>query len=581
MRLQRKLIQTFILLVIPLLLNLLIFIGITLNFRSVTQQVTHLFETQSDTLHLKSQFASLEATLLRYQIDGDVNFQSQYTSQLAVSNNRLNSYLQQYDSPNIRITLDQLNRAFSTTETISDQLILLQDSQRTELEAFNKDIILLFEQLLGESETNNRSIGLVNLITTLHKIESAVLHYLIQPDIPSRIAFADATADWNTQIHALHPHYDSSFIHEIETLFMQIENNGERLINDRDQQQAEFALFSANQFVMNEQLISQNLIPYTSENLHSTQVRLITRLNIIVGISIFISTIGLMVSVGFAVSILRRLGTGFTNLLEGANRVTQGEYTSPIVVESTDEIRQLADTFNLMMSEIRNRQQRLESRISELVILRKKLAVVQEEERRMVGLDLHDGLSQILLSANMHTHALQSYLSPLGKDATRELNMVKTRLQEAIHEVRWMMSELRPTDLEDFGFLDGLRHYANRVAKNQGWILTFEVESTLEKLDAISPIVQTVIFRVMQEALSNARKHAETTYIAIEINLTLHQLQIWVKDQGKGFNLNMLQDERKTTGLIGMKERVQSLDGELLILSHPHQGTQICINIPI
>ena len=114
-----------------------------------------------------------------------------------------------------------------------------------------------------------------------------------------------------------------------------------------------------------------------------------------------------------------------------------------------------------------------EMRLSQLV---RRLALVQEEERRLVGLDLHDGLTQILLSANMHLNTFAALAEELDQPTQSELDLVRTRLQDAIDEVRWVVSELRPTELEDYGLVDGLRNYVTRVAQVEGWQVEFSAD---------------------------------------------------------------------------------------------------------
>ncbi|MCP4289098.1 MAG: GAF domain-containing protein, partial [Gammaproteobacteria bacterium] len=190
-----------------------------------------------------------------------------------------------------------------------------------------------------------------------------------------------------------------------------------------------------------------------------------------------------------------------------------------------------------------------ETRLNALV---QKLALVQENERRLVGLDLHDGLTQILLSANMHLNTFAALAKIGDEPADAELSLVRMRLQESIREVRWVVSELRPTELEDFGLVDGLRQYATKVAQAQKWQLTFATD-----LDAglMAPAVETAVFRIVQEALTNIRKHAYSKRVSLSLATADSCLTIQVQDWGAGFDVNRLGGENTHLGLVGMQER--------------------------
>ncbi len=143
----------------------------------------------------------------------------------------------------------------------------------------------------------------------------------------------------------------------------------------------------------------------------------------------------------------------------------------------------------------------------------KQLVHVQEEERRLVGLDLHDGLTQILLSTNMHLNTFAA-LAEEGSNgqAQVEFGLVRTRLKEAIEEVRWVVSELRPTELEDFGLVDALRMYVTKIAEVENWHVEFSAD--LGQI-TLSSTVESAVFRITQEAINNVRKHAYTSKILV------------------------------------------------------------------
>jgi signal transduction histidine kinase len=218
----------------------------------------------------------------------------------------------------------------------------------------------------------------------------------------------------------------------------------------------------------------------------------------------------------------------------------------------------------------------LADRETRLHALAQKLAHVQEGERRLVGLDLHDGLTQLLLSANMHLNTLAALSNGLEDQARVELALARARLREAIEEARRVVSELRPAALEEFGLVGGLRQYVTEMAQTENWKVEFNAEPAQIKLD---PAIEAAIFRITQEALTNARKHAGTSQIRVGLRATETDLILIVQDWGRGFNPTAISEER--LGLVGMYERAALLDGECQIESQPGQGARVWIRVPI
>lgn len=209
-----------------------------------------------------------------------------------------------------------------------------------------------------------------------------------------------------------------------------------------------------------------------------------------------------------------------------------------------------------------------EIRLNHLV---QQLAHVQEEERRLVGLDLHDGLTQILLSTNMHLNTFAALTGEgINGQAQTEFGLVRTRLKEAIKEVRWVVSELRPTELEDYGLVDALRMYVKKVAEVENWQVEFS--ANIEKI-TLSATVETAVFRITQEAINNVRKHANSSKILVSLKNESDYITLEIQDWGCGFNLADIIGNNQQLGLIGMKERAALIKGNLEIDSQPDQGT--------
>ncbi len=208
-----------------------------------------------------------------------------------------------------------------------------------------------------------------------------------------------------------------------------------------------------------------------------------------------------------------------------------------------------------------------------------KLVNSQEEERRRISRDIHDGLGQMIVSAFQYLQAHEYSLSEghPRETFTRGLSV----LQQCIGETRRVMSDLRPSTLDDFGLVVALQQQLDGVAREAGWHATFEVDGAVARL---IPAVETTVFRVVQEALNNARKHAAATRVAVTLAACADEVVVEVRDWGRGFAVDGVtaRPERgEHLGLMGMRERVALLGGRVAIASAPGAGTTVRIALPV
>jgi two-component system sensor histidine kinase DegS len=203
---------------------------------------------------------------------------------------------------------------------------------------------------------------------------------------------------------------------------------------------------------------------------------------------------------------------------------------------------------------------------------------VQEEERRLVGLDLHDGLTQLLLSVNMHLNTLASLKPDLDSQATTELLLGRTRLRQAIQEAQQVVSELRPAGIEELGLVDGLRQYLLQTRETRKWEIEYKAAPGEINL---APAYENAIFRIAQEALTNAYKHGGAAKVKVHLHVADNNLILEIRDWGRGFNSDKLTDsESKRLGLLGMQERAALLGGVCKIESQPGRGTRVWVSVP-
>lgn len=193
----------------------------------------------------------------------------------------------------------------------------------------------------------------------------------------------------------------------------------------------------------------------------------------------------------------------------------------------------------------------------------------QEAERRRIAAALHDDPIQVMSAVDMRLQMLAAY--PNSVDVT-EIQALETDVREAIERMRSMLFELRPVALDREGLVVALRLYAEHAAATTGW--SWEVEGEID--DELGPDDQVLLYRIAQEAIQNARKHADATYVRIEVTAADGGVGVRVHDDGAGF----VPDDAATPapghlGLTAMQESAELAGGWVRVSSAPGSGTTV------
>ena len=200
----------------------------------------------------------------------------------------------------------------------------------------------------------------------------------------------------------------------------------------------------------------------------------------------------------------------------------------------------------------------------------------QEAERERICLDVHDGVTQTMASAFQYFQATETAL-PEGSHQARQLLLRASALvRQAIQESREVINSLQPATLRDLGLVPTLRQEMRQLEQETGWQVDF-------KTDAISLAqdVETGLYRIIHEAITNTRKHADTKRLSVRISTADDRVKVEVRDWGIGFNYNPRDiSKRHGTGLLSMSRRAELLQGACDIQSNPGQGTTVRVEIP-
>ncbi len=222
-------------------------------------------------------------------------------------------------------------------------------------------------------------------------------------------------------------------------------------------------------------------------------------------------------------------------------------------------------------------QQRLQLRT-----LNQKLTAVQEAERKQLARELHDEMGQALTAISINLSAIAQ---ALPSDCNPNINerLVETDLltNQTLEQIRELSFNLRPTTLDDLGLVPTLHWYINLYAKRVNIETEFEVIDLEERL---SPEIETALYRIVQEALTNVARHAKATKVRLLLRRRMAVVVVFIEDNGQGFDMAEIINREIAeggTGLVGMRERVILLGGKFNIQSALQQGTQLSIDIPL
>jgi signal transduction histidine kinase len=335
------------------------------------------------------------------------------------------------------------------------------------------------------------------------------------------------------------------------------------------------------------------------ESSEGTQGRLRLRDQLLVAVPVLVG-VGLLFSLGAARSLLQPLG----RLSEAAGRIARGEIDRALPDLGADEIGQLGRSFESMrlalqrsFAEVREANERLEARVKERTqqlealygeirehdeargrLLRKVISA-QEEERKRIARELHDETCQMISAVGMSLDtALSAPAPPEVRQRVEDARALAHRTLSGVHE---LILDLRPSVLDDLGLVPAIRWLATRHLTPLG----VSVRCELEEMDRRIPVeMETALFRVVQEVLTNVARHARAESVLIQLSVEANTLEIEIEDDGEGFvpeHVVTPQPGGRGLGLMGLRERVELLGGSVRIDSAPGRGARVLVRVPL
>ncbi|WP_416151263.1 histidine kinase [Salipaludibacillus sp. HK11] len=258
----------------------------------------------------------------------------------------------------------------------------------------------------------------------------------------------------------------------------------------------------------------------------------------------------------------------------------RGSLNRKITIQRKDELKKLADELNLLTDDL---EQQI---VSMRRVLNENATLIDEaekgaslEERRKLARDLHDAVSQELFAVSMALAAIPKVVHSDPQKAEKLFNQIEKMVHHAQQELRALIMHLRPVTLEGKSLKQAMVSLMGEL-KNKHPNLEFQCD--LKAIPFIEKGVEEQLFRVLQEGLSNALRHASPQLIGLQAHLREERLLVVLEDDGIGFDsANIEQNKTGNYGLTSMKERMMELGGHFTIISYPEKGTRLEFRIPL
>jgi signal transduction histidine kinase len=309
---------------------------------------------------------------------------------------------------------------------------------------------------------------------------------------------------------------------------------------------------------------------------------------------IFIGT-AFILTIGISRSIVSPLN----ELIQATDRISKGDLSKAIPPQGSDEIGVLSMSFEIMrrrlvesMESITRHNQELESRVEKRTRqinesqkraedLLKKIISSQEDERKRIARELHDGTLQELSAALMKIDMCRLHPEEV---TTAKVSMIRDIVAQTLDGVLGIIQNLRPTMLDDLGLAAAIKSLLELHLAENGINYFINTDTMSDK--RFPPEVEITLFRIIQEAVVNISRHARAENVFVLFKIERETVNVDIEDDGEGFDLNdvylpFASQDRRGLGLMGMRERVFLMRGKIEICSMPGLGTRVGIRIPL
>lgn len=292
--------------------------------------------------------------------------------------------------------------------------------------------------------------------------------------------------------------------------------------------------------------------------------------------TVIVSAIGILAATFLTVILTRPILT----LMHAAQAVGHGDFSPRITRWANDEIGELSDAFNSMAAGLARAEKERAEREQLRSYYLSQIITAQEDERQRIARELHDETGQALASLMVGLRNVEE--APSSAEMHRRLNELRQITSHTLEEVRQMAIDLRPSVLDDHGLIVAVQGYTQDYSQRHQ--LPVDYQTIGFNGERLPPPIETALYRIVQEALTNVAKYAQAHRISVLLDKRPGQISAIVEDDGCGFDVASTLSaapHARRLGLYGMQERAALCGGTLTIESRPGGGTSVFVRLPM
>jgi two-component system sensor histidine kinase DegS len=251
-----------------------------------------------------------------------------------------------------------------------------------------------------------------------------------------------------------------------------------------------------------------------------------------------------------------------------------------MVVKADELVSKVDIALTFLTGNLSEISQQMEG-IQQKQLLGGKIILAQEEERKRVAREIHDGPAQSMANVVLQAEFCEKLVINNRDQIVDELRELKKVVKNSLQEIRRIIFNLRPMTLDDLGLVPTIKRYISELKDREGFEVRFEFRGEEKRL---TNTYEVALFRLIQESLNNARKYSQAQNVVVTIAITDSAISVKISDDGRGFNLQKILSEvtgKVSFGILSMKERIELLNGKITIDTAIGAGTCITAELPL
>jgi two-component system sensor histidine kinase UhpB len=301
------------------------------------------------------------------------------------------------------------------------------------------------------------------------------------------------------------------------------------------------------------------------------------------GLALFFATVGITASLVINYFILRTMLYPVDALQKMVEQIDRGDTNVRARVEEIHDpqLQRLAESLNRMLARLAAHVRMLESSRAQLKQLSGMVLSAQEDERKRIARELHDDTSGSLARVLLNVEMCEELVPSETPELCGRIRDTRLLCEQTLEGVRKIIFDLRPTLLDDLGLASAVHWYAQHTLEPAGIACQFDL---VDNFGRLPPTLETTIFRIAQEAITNIVRHSNAKQVFIQLAREGSNLVFAVQDNGHGFDLKTFQNRSDSSphwGLFGVRERVDMLNGDFRLESQVGEGTTLRVDIPL